>query len=143
MADNLSVLSESINKIENSASLINDVSNLSDDKIRLIIELEKIEMDRKLLNSQLQITNEGWVQSYWRPILAWQYIVVSLFDFLIFPLLTMVLPLYGHTIGLSIQYSQWQPLTLQVAGFYHVSMAAILGVAAWTRGRTQQSLIDK
>ena len=30
---------------------------------------------------------------------------------------------------------QWDPITLKEGGFYHLSMAAIIGVAAWTRGQ--------
>ena len=29
----------------------------------------------------------------------------------------------------------WDPLTLQGAGLYHIAMGAVLGVAAWTRGK--------
>ena len=32
----------------------------------------------------------------------------------------------------------WQPITLQGAGLFHLSMGAIIGVAAW--GRTQEKL---
>jgi hypothetical protein len=34
--------------------------------------------------------------------------------------------------------TQWQPLTLQGAGLFHIAMGAIIGVAAW--GRTQEKL---
>jgi hypothetical protein len=30
---------------------------------------------------------------------------------------------------------QWNPITLKEGGFYHLAMAAIIGVAAWTRGQ--------
>lgn len=30
---------------------------------------------------------------------------------------------------------QWDPITLKEGGFYHLAMAAIIGVAAWTRGQ--------
>jgi hypothetical protein len=29
----------------------------------------------------------------------------------------------------------WDPITLKESGFYHLAMAAIIGVAAWTRGK--------
>ena len=29
----------------------------------------------------------------------------------------------------------WEPITLKEGGFYHLAMAAIIGVAAWTRGQ--------
>ena len=73
---------------------------------------------------------ESWIKKYWRPFMAWQYGAVCLFDFIIAPLMTM---LYFHVSGGT--YVQWEPLTLKESGFYHLSMAAIIGVAAWTRGQ--------
>lgn len=72
---------------------------------------------------------ESWFVRYWRPAIAWQYCLVCLFDFIILPILTMTLAKYG-----GVPYIQWEPLTLKESGFYHMSMAAVLGVAAWTRG---------
>ena len=67
---------------------------------------------------------ESWLKQYWRPLIAFQYLAVCLFDFIIFP------ALYMH-------YTKqaWDPLTLKESGFYHLAMAAIIGVAAWTRGK--------
>jgi hypothetical protein len=74
--------------------------------------------------------NESWLYNYWRPAIAWQYFVVCLFDFIIAPLLFAWL---SHHTGAP--YVQWDPLTLKESGFYHMSMGAIIGVAAWTRGQ--------
>ena len=73
---------------------------------------------------------EAWIKKYWRPFMAWQYAAVCVFDFIVAPMLTM---LYFHHTGTA--YVPWQPLTLKESGFYHLSMAAIIGVAAWTRGQ--------
>lgn len=73
---------------------------------------------------------ELWIKQYWRPFMAWQYGVVCLFDFVIAPMLTMIYFKYSGG-----NYIQWEPLTLKESGFYHLSMAAIIGVAAWTRGQ--------
>lgn len=75
------------------------------------------------------MNDEKWIKQYWRPFMAWQYAAVCLFDFMIAPLLTFYY--YHHTGG---TYVPWDPLTLKESGFYHLSMAAIIGVAAWTRG---------
>lgn len=66
---------------------------------------------------------ESWIKQYWRPAIAWQYFAVCVCDFIIFPLFAFE---YGVT---------WNPLTLKEGGFYHMAMAAIIGVAAWTRGK--------
>lgn len=67
---------------------------------------------------------EPWIKQYWRPAIAWQYFFVCLFDFIIFPAASM------HYLN-----TAWDPLTLKESGFYHLAMAAIIGVAAWTRGK--------
>lgn len=77
-------------------------------------------------------TNETWFKDRWRPAIAWQYFTVCLFDFIIAPVLTGT---FHYITESAVNYEQWQPLTLQTGGFYHVSMAAIIGVYAWSRGQ--------
>jgi hypothetical protein len=67
---------------------------------------------------------ESWIKQYWRPAVAWQYFAVCLFDFIVFP-----------AVSLALRNEPWDPLTLKESGFYHLAMAAIIGVAAWTRGK--------
>jgi hypothetical protein len=67
---------------------------------------------------------ESWLKQYWRPAIAWQYFAVCIFDFIVFP------AAYIYFVN-----QQWDPLTLKESGFYHLAMAAIIGVAAWTRGQ--------
>jgi len=77
---------------------------------------------------------EDWMNSKWRPAMGWLYLVVCSADFVAFPILWSVLQgMFHGTIN-----SQWQPLTLQGAGLFHIAMGAIIGVAAW--GRTQEKL---
>jgi len=77
---------------------------------------------------------EDWMNSKWRPAMGWLYLVVCSADFVVFPILWSVLQgMFHGTIN-----SQWQPLTLQGAGLFHIAMGAIIGVAAW--GRTQEKL---
>lgn len=72
----------------------------------------------------------SWIKNYWRPAIAWQYFAVCMFDFLIAPILTGLYAYYTK-----IPYVPWAPITLQESAFYHISMGAIIGVAAFTRGR--------
>lgn len=62
--------------------------------------------------------------------MAYQYLFVCLFDFIIFPLITILISSYTN-----MDYIQWDPITLKESGFYHLAMGAIIGVAAWTRGQ--------
>lgn len=66
--------------------------------------------------------------------MGWMYMVVCFFDFVVAPILWSLLQAVFHG-GVNIQ---WQPLTLQGAGLFHVAMGAVLGLAAW--GRTQEKL---
>ena len=86
-----------------------------------------------------KMSGETWIQYYWRPAMAWQYFAVCLFDFIIAPILT---GLYFHHVGLP--YVPWVPLTLTNGGLYHLAMGAIIGVAAWSRGKEkiQRMMID-
>jgi hypothetical protein len=70
------------------------------------------------------MNEESWIKQYWRPAVAWQYFAVCLFDFIIFP-----------AASIALHNQPWDPLTLKESGFYHLAMAAIIGVAAWTRGK--------
>ena len=79
---------------------------------------------------------ESRVKSTWRPMMGWMYMVVCFFDFVIAPILwSLIQAYYKGSVNV-----QWQPLTLQGAGLFHISMGAILGVTAW--GRTQEKLND-
>lgn len=74
---------------------------------------------------------EDWLKEKWRPMMGWMYMVTCITDFIIFPILWSVLQaLQGGAVT-----SQWNPLTLQGAGLFHLAMGAVLGVAAWSRGQ--------
>jgi len=72
---------------------------------------------------------EAWIKQYWRPAMAWQYLVVCVFDFMAAPIMTGIFFYVSEG-----TYIPWSPITLQSGGFYHISMAGIIGIAAWTRG---------
>ena len=82
---------------------------------------------------QLDYT-ESWLNRKWRPMMAWAYMAICLFDFIVGPVLWSIHQAYFHG---SVQ-NQWQPLTLQGAGLFHLSMGAILGISAW--GRSQEKM---
>jgi hypothetical protein len=77
---------------------------------------------------------EDWMNNKWRPMMGWMYMAICLFDFMLAPVLWSLLQgLDNGQIN-----SQWQPLTLQGAGLFHIAMGAVLGIAAY--GRTQEKL---
>ena len=77
---------------------------------------------------------EDWMQKKWRPAMGWMYMFVCFCDMVLFPVAWSVLQALTHgNVG-----SQWNPLTLQGAGLFHLAMGAVLGIAAW--GRTQEKV---
>jgi hypothetical protein len=80
------------------------------------------------------MNQEDWSSRKWRPYMAWMYMVICTFDFMIFPILWSMLQ--AHFNGQVT--SQWDPLTLKGAGLFHMAMGAVIGVAAY--GRTQEKL---
>ena len=76
---------------------------------------------------------EDWMNSKWRPMMGWMYMLVCTMDMVIFPILWSLLQTVTHT-----PITQWNPLTLQGAGLFHIAMGAVLGIAAF--GRTQEKL---
>jgi hypothetical protein len=76
---------------------------------------------------------EDWMNAKWRPMMGWIYMLTCITDFIIFPILWSVLQAVMKQ-----PVTAWQPITLQGAGLFHLSMGAIIGVAAF--GRTQEKL---
>ena len=86
------------------------------------------------VKSESEKKKEDWMNSKWRPMMGWLYMAVCAFDFVLFPIMWSMLQAIMK-VG---QITQWQPLTLQGAGLFHIAMGAVLGIAAM--GRTQEKL---
>ena len=84
--------------------------------------------------SESEKKKEDWMNAKWRPAMGWIYMVTCTSDFILFPVLWSVLQtMTGATV------TQWNPITLQGAGLYHLAMGAVLGVAAWSRGQEKMA----
>ena len=84
--------------------------------------------------SESEKKKEDWMNAKWRPMMGWMYMAVCAFDFVLAPILWSLTQALFHG-GVNVQ---WQPLTLQGAGLFHIAMGAVLGLAAY--GRTQEKL---
>jgi hypothetical protein len=84
--------------------------------------------------SESEKKKEDWMNSKWRPMMGWMYMLVCTTDFVLFPILWSLI----QAIGGGQVHTQWQPITLQGAGLFHIAMGAVLGIAAF--GRTQEKL---
>ena len=89
------------------------------------------EEQQKILESEKK--KEDWMNSKWRPAMGWMYMLTCMTDFILFPILWSLLQTVTKQ-----PITQWQPLTLQGAGLFHIAMGAVLGIAAM--GRTQEKL---
>lgn len=77
---------------------------------------------------------EDWMNAKWRPAMGWMYMFVCVFDFVVAPIgWTSIQALFHGGIN-----TQWQPLTLQGGGLFHVAMGAVIGISAY--GRTKEKL---
>ena len=83
--------------------------------------------------SESEKKKEDWMNAKWRPMMGWIYMLTCVTDFILFPVLWSILQAAMHQ-----PVTAWQPITLQGAGLFHLSMGAIIGVAAF--GRTQEKL---
>ena len=78
--------------------------------------------------------NSDWINKKWRPAMGWVYMATCTADFVLFPVLWSLLQALSN----GAVTNQWQPLTLQGAGLYHIAMGAVLGIAAY--GRTKEKV---
>jgi hypothetical protein len=85
------------------------------------------------VTSESEKKKEDWMNSKWRPMMGWMYMLICTMDMVVFPVLWSLLQAITHT-----AITQWNPLTLQGAGLFHIAMGAVLGIAAF--GRTQEKL---
>jgi hypothetical protein len=77
--------------------------------------------------------DSNWMQTLWRPMMGWMYMLICLLDMAVFPVLWALWQGVNH-----VPITQWNPLTLQGAGLFHIAMGAVLGISAF--GRTQEKL---
>ena len=100
---------------------------------------------------------EKWFVKYWRPAAAWIYLSICVFDFVIMPVwhlrsqgnldrvweLSMRLRPEDQlqAVVQLTRRTSWEPLTLSESGMFHIAFGALLGVAAYTRGRVQEARV--
>lgn len=105
---------------------------------------------------------ESGIKRYWRPIAAYVYLAICLFDFVAGPVFiemrnsrvnveafAQIQLIEDREVQLAalekldLGRSTWQPLTLLGGGLFHLSFGAILGIAAFTRGQEKQTALGK
>lgn len=79
----------------------------------------------------MEENKDDWMNTKWRPAMGWTYMGICILDMAIFPILWSLL----QALDKGVVSQQWNPLTLQGAGLFHLAMGAVLGIAAWSRGQ--------
>ncbi len=98
-----------------------------------------------------------WLRSMWRPLSAVTYLSICIFDFIIAPyyvqaqphdlaeifkyVLQMPVEQQSEALNIMMNKGDWQSLTLQGGGLFHIAFGAILGAAAWTRGMEKRERV--
>ena len=103
------------------------------------VGLAQVGVDKELLEEQVNKEQEHWMKAYWRPAMGWLYMVICACDFVVFPVLSMFLPVIERGFGVQTQYTPWQSLTLSNGGLIHLAFGAILGVTAYGRTLEKKS----
>ena len=83
--------------------------------------------------------DEDWMTKKWRPAMGWTYMATCIFDFIIAPILWSLI----QVIGSGKVDMQWQPITLQGAGLFHLAMGAVLGIAAYGRTKEKTTAMEQ
>ena len=105
---------------------------------------------------------EHGFKKFWRPIAAYIYLAICIFDFMGMPIyiahqnqqvnteaFAEIRSLADKDVKmkaleqLDLGSKDWTPLTLQGGGLFHLAFGAILGVAAFTRGQEKVAAINK
>jgi hypothetical protein len=71
--------------------------------------------------------------------MGWTYMATCIFDFIIAPILWSLV----QVIGSGKVDMQWQPITLQGAGLFHLAMGAVLGIAAYGRTKEKTTAMEQ
>lgn len=75
-----------------------------------------------------------WMNERWRPMMGVMYMIVCIFDFIVFPIGYTTVQ-FWEVEAANDAFRQWAPLTLNGGGLFHLAMGAVLGISAFTQGK--------
>lgn len=142
-----------VNLNQNSPHVVIATQNPAAAQARAKVGIAQADIDKKIVDSNIDQQEEGWMKSYWRPAMAFVYMAICVFDFIVMPgwvektqvkpveavELARKMPEKDQVMALQILTKEqyWNPITLKENGFIHIAFGFILGIAAWTRGQAQ------
>jgi hypothetical protein len=105
---------------------------------------------------------EAKYKKYWRPIAAYVYLTICLFDFMGMPIYTAYNNSNIDTAALAeirlfedpevrkvalaqlnLGKKEWHPITLEGGALFHLSFGAIIGISAFSRGQEKKAAIQR
>jgi hypothetical protein len=78
---------------------------------------------------------ETFMSRHWRGLVGFEYVFVCLCDFVLLPCIYFWVQQYEKE-AVNDAFREWQPLTTQGGGLFHMAHMAIMGVSSW--GKTQE-----
>lgn len=99
-------------------------------------QLAQIDFEKEKWKAEQAKQNEDWMKTKWRPAMGWLYMIICFCDFVLFPIISMFMPVL-----IKMQYVAWKSITLDNGGLIHLAFGAILGITAF--GRTQEKVAGK
>ena len=73
---------------------------------------------------------DDYLKDLWRPLMAWVYAIIVLFDFMIAPIMLGV-----YCAVFRQPYIEWKALTIQGGGMFHIAMGAVIGVSSYSHSQ--------
>ena len=73
---------------------------------------------------------DDYLKDLWRPLIAWVYAIIVLFDFMIAPIMLGV-----YCAAFRQPYIEWHSLTIQGGGMFHIAMGAVIGVSSYSHSQ--------
>jgi len=89
-------------------------------------------------HAPVESKSEQFMSAIWRPCMGFTYMIICLFDFVLGPMMNTAFAFHA-----SKEMVVWKSLTMSDGGMFHISMGAILGVAAWARGQEKTTTSTK
>ena len=145
--------STQVNLNKDSPQVIIATQNPAAAQAQAQVGLAQAGIDKKIVDSSIDQQEESWMKSYWRPAMAFVYMAICIFDFIVMPVwvekttvkpveaieLARKMPEKDQVVALQVLTKEqyWNPITLKENGFIHIAFGFILGIAAWTRGQAQ------
>lgn len=84
---------------------------------------------------QAKLLEPTWVNR-WREIVAFAFVIITIYDFVLAPIITQVLVAVFKA-----NLTAWTPNTLQSGGMFYVAFATILGISSYGKFTEARELI--